>query len=278
MRELIQSEIKKYVSESPDNWLDAIKDHYFDEPIIQFADADDPLFEEYKTIIGQQHMTPAEAFEMAFGTGSYQGGTVISIVLPINSTIIKSNRLEGQPSQEWALLRHFGDIFRIALNQWLAGFLTKMGYRTVSPALAEGFKISSSDSGPISNWSERHIAFAAGLGSFSINDGFISEKGIAIRLLSVVTELKLDPDLRTAKVHTANCLLCSKGSCGACIRRCPVQAISRNGHDKMKCLSFVYSDESRKLAEFYGGSAKVGAGCGLCQTKVPCESKNPLAL
>jgi len=49
------------------------------------------------------------------------------------------------------------------------------------------------NSGPSSNWSERHIAYAAGMGTFSLNDAFITEKGIAIKLLSVVTELEIFP-------------------------------------------------------------------------------------
>ena len=36
--------------------------------------------------------------------------------------------------------------------------------------------------GYFSNWSERHIAYAAGLGTFSLSDGFIIERGIAHRL------------------------------------------------------------------------------------------------
>lgn len=45
-------------------WLEEINDHYYDEPIIKFASADDPLFEEYKKIIDNDHLTPSEAFKM----------------------------------------------------------------------------------------------------------------------------------------------------------------------------------------------------------------------
>jgi epoxyqueuosine reductase QueG len=141
--------------------------------------------------------------------------------------------------------------------------------------MSEWFKIQGTSLGPTSNWSERHIAYAAGLGTFSINDAFITEKGIAIKLISFVTELKLTPDIRVAESHTENCLLCSKGTCGACIKRCPVNAISKVGHDKIRCMQYVYGEESRALAKSYGASPKAGSGCGLCQTGVPCEGKNP---
>jgi ferredoxin len=46
-------------------------------------------------------------------------------------------------------------------------------------------------------------------------------------------------------------LLFSKGICGACIKRCPVNAISKDGHDKVKCFQ-VYGEESSKLVQSYG--------------------------
>jgi len=278
MEYLIKNEIIKYVTEGKDNWFEEINDHYYDEPIIKFASADDPLFEEYKTIISSDHLTPAEAFEMTFGENSYRGGTVISVVLPINEKIRKSNGVQNKlPSKEWALLHSFGeDVFKKNFYNFFEDFLNQLGYKTVAPYGAEWFKAFNTDSGPSSNWSERHIAYAAGLGTFGLNDAFITEKGIAVRLASFVTELKLNPDARVSKSYTENCLFYNKGICGACIKRCPFNAISEKGHNKLICYKSCYGEESRKLAESYGGNPNAGAGCGLCQTKVPCEFRNPI--
>lgn len=275
---ILKDEWKSYLLGSKENWSEEIGSPYFDEPLIQFASADDPLFLEYKTIIGPDHLTPREVFELKFGPGSYRGGSVISIALPVHQRIRASNREQREhASKEWAHLRAYGDeTFLKSYLRHLESDLNERGHRTVAPVLSDWFKIHGSDQGPTSNWSERHVAFAAGLGTFSLNDGFITEKGIAVRFMSVVTELPLAADTRHAHGHTDNCLLCSKGTCGVCITRCPVNAISQAGHDKMKCLKFVYGDDSRTLAVSYGGNAKTGAGCGLCQTKVPCESRNPL--
>jgi epoxyqueuosine reductase len=280
MENLIKNEIKRYFKESKENWFEEINNTYFEEPIIKFADPEDPLFEEYKKIIGEYHYTPKEAFELAFGKGSFKGGTVISVVAPINEITRISNRpLRQLASKEWVLTRTFGDeIFLRGATKYLENYLNKMGHRSIAPHHSEWFKIQRDGSGPTSNWSERHIAYAAGLGTFSINDAFITEKGIAVKLISIVTELKLIPDVRVAKNHTENCLLCSKGICGACINRCPANAITKDGHDKIKCFKYVYGDESSKLAEAYGASPKAGSGCGLCQTGVPCEGKNPIGL
>ena len=277
MENLIKNEIKRYFKESKENWFEEIKDNYFEEPIIKFASPEDPLFEEYKEIIGEHHYAPKEVFELAFGEGSYTGGTVISVVLPINEKTRKSNRVQTEwASREWVLTRTFGDeIFMRGFAKYLEDYLNKMGHKTVAPYVSQWFQVQRSPKGASSNWSERHIAYVAGLGTFSINDAFITEKGIAVKLISVVTQLKLTPDIRTSKGHTENCLLCSKGICGACIKRCPVNAISKDGHDKAKCYQYVYGEESSKLAQSYGASPKAGSGCGLCQTGVPCEGKNP---
>ena len=277
MEDLIRSQIRKYVLEGENNWFPEIHDRWFDEPIVQFASADDPLFEEYKEKIGDYHLTPQEIFELSFGVGSYQGGTVISVVLPINEKIRQSNaRQTIWPSKEWALLRTNEVKYLADSTNFLIELLNAKGYRSISPSRSEWFKMVKEPKGPSSNWSERHIAYAAGLGTFSINDAFITEKGIAVELLSVVTELELTPDRREAKSHTENCLFCSKEICGACIKRCPVNAITVEGHDKIKCYNYAYGEESKKLAQSYGGNPAVGAGCGLCRTKVPCQSRNPM--
>ena len=138
------------------------------------------------------------------------------------------------------------------------------------------FRTLSNEAGPYSNWSERHIAYVAGQGTFSLSDGFITEKGIAHRCGSVVTDLALPASKRTATTPYSNCLYYVNRSCTACIPRCPADAITDKGHDKNMCREYAgkigYSRESFKNG--YDNEKSV-AGCGLCQTKVPCESMNP---
>lgn len=264
MKNQILSQIKNYVLQNKENWNPETHDRIYDSPIIHFADADDPLFEEFKTVVGKEHLTPREAYEITFGENSYHGGTIISVVMPINEKMRKSNRIQKiWPSKEWRLL----PLFHVnGVSHFIIDLLAGMGYKAVAPGEAEWYRLFADANGPISNWSERHVAYAAGLGTFSLNQGFISEKGMAIVLLSVITELKLEPDVRKVHNHLENCLHYSSGTCGACIQRCPVHAITENGHDKMKCYNHVYGAVQNK----YGVSQ-----CGLCQTKVPCEYRNP---
>jgi Uncharacterized Fe-S protein len=277
MKDQIIDSIRNFIAESPGNRIVDTNDWYYGEPLVRFATADDQMFKEYKDIIGQFHLTPQEAFDLEFGEGSFKGGTVISVILPISEAIRKSNRVKKDyASPEWALLRTFGDeVFISQLIDSTVSHIQQQGFRALSPSRSGSFKISSTETGATSNWSERHIAYVAGQGSFSLNDGFITEKGMAVRLISLVTDAVMTPDKKTVKVYNENCLFCSKGSCGACIKRCPVGAITKDGHDKKKCYAFVYGEEARQRAVVYGGEYKFSTGCGLCQTGVPCEFSIP---
>jgi epoxyqueuosine reductase QueG len=282
MKEKIIHAIKEFVINDKENWFTETNDHFFDEPFIQFASADNSLFFNYKEIIGSEHLTPKEAYEMVFGKNSFQNGTVISVVLPINEKIRKSNRKQKKwPSKEWVLARTFvqpssnSDGITKKVGRFMESLLSSVGHKAVSPWAAAWFKTYTTPAGFSSIWSERHIAYAAGLGTFSLNDGFITEKGMAVRLISVVTDLTVEADKIKAKEYRENCLFCSKNKCGVCIKRCPVNAITEKGHDKIKCFQYVYGEDAMKLAVSYGGDAKAGSGCGLCQTGVPCEYKNP---
>jgi ferredoxin len=160
------------------------------------------------------------------------------------------------PSVEWILARIFiNDIFKEKINNFLVKTLNEMGYKAVSPYFEKGFQVYTNPKWG-SMWSERHVAYAAGLGTFSINDAMITEKGIAVRFTSAVTDLILEPSERKAENYMANCLFKATGKCEVCIKRCPVSAITENEHNKLKCFQYCYGDESKKLAGLRGGMRK----------------------
>jgi epoxyqueuosine reductase QueG len=266
MENRISEEIRTFVRESTANRFPGSTEPYFDEPLIGFVAADDSLFQEYKRIIGQFHRTPAEIL-----TGA---ATVISWVLPISRSTRESNRQQSaRPSLEWAQTRSFGDEFIMELRRHLVSWLGQQGYAAVAPQLAPNWqRLNDTPVGLASTWSERHAAYAAGLGTFSLNDALISPRGIAHRLGSVVTTLALPPTVGTRPGYRDNCLYYRDGSCMACVKRCPTGAISAAGHDKKRCDAYLYTVLTKELAEEYGTPIP---GCGLCQTKVPCEAAIP---
>ena len=274
----VEEEIKAFLRTSPLNRLPDMEDYLiFDEPLVNFADGDDPIFAEYKSIIAPTHLTPREALAKAYGKGQRGVATylsVISWILPIREKTRQSNRREtSAPSRLWSHTRWYGEKFNDALRQHVVEILTGMKYLAVAPMLRRYFKVYRNEKGPYSNWSERHIAYAAGLGTFSLSDGFITERGIAHRCGSVVTDLVLPANSRTANDPYSNCLFYVDGSCKACIARCPADAISEQGHDKLKCQAYLRGIGYTGMRKYDPNTSVVG--CGLCQTKVPCEFRNP---
>ena len=140
--------------------------------------------------------------------------------------------------------------------------ITKPGYQVVMNGVGiSGYKeISESAFG--CTWSERHVAFISGLGTFGLSRGLITKKGMAGRFCSIVTDMLLPVTERSYKVYDEWCT-----KCGRCAERCPVHAISlQTGKDHIPCGKRI--DKSKILyAPRYG--------CGQFQTAVPCESQRP---
>ena len=271
----IESAIVKFVRKSPANRRKVDGGQYWDTPLVGFASGKAPLFKQYKKIIGKFHFTPQEIFDLTFGKRRHPKElSVISWVLPASEDIRKSNRKETRyPSLLWSHARNFGEMFNVKLRDHIVSLLKKKGYKAVAPMNSPRFtRLVSRRVGLASNWSERHVAYACGLGAFGLSDGLITSKGKAMRVGSVVTDLPLKPSEKIYPHHQANCLYYFDKSCMACAARCPAGAITEKGHDKNKCSEYARNVVgSIKRAE-YGVEI---AGCGLCQTKVPCEFEIP---
>ena len=276
--------IKNFIKENEQNLRTQLDQGiYWDEPLVGFASGMDPLFFEYKTIIGSFHLTPREVIAGALkekGRGlllsEIEQISVISWILPTSEDTRKSNRKEQQfPSKLWAYTRDFGETCNDALRRHVAGFLEDLGYLAVAPVLSTTFQLLRDEkAGWASPWSERHVAYTCGLGTFSLNDGFITPKGMAIRIGSVVTLLKLAASERKYRHHKENCLLFRNEECGKCIQRCPAASITEKGHDKDKCREYINS-EPLKAKRLEYGLQNPPPACGLCQTAVPCEFEIP---
>jgi len=267
--------IAKFVKENPANRRKVGRGKFWDKPLVGFASGNDPLFKQYKKIIGKFHHTPLEIFGLTFGQKEKpQNLSVISWVLPASEGIRKSNRKETKyPSRLWAHARDFGEQFNVKLRDHLVEVLKKEGYQAVAPMNSPHWKrVRSPRVGFASSWSERHAAYVCGLGTFGLSDGFITPKGKAMRVGSVVTNLPLKPSAKKYPHHRANCLYFFNRTCKVCAARCPAGAITAKGHDKDKCYEYSYNTIGPSKRAEYG--VKI-TGCGLCQTRVPCESEIP---
>jgi epoxyqueuosine reductase len=251
-------------------------DRAFEAPLVGFSSGNDPLYQQLKADIGSFYLTPLEAFQKAFPDHAVAAEelSVISWILPhIAQTKADNARETLYPADRWARGKLYGEPFNAALRRFLVATFKKEGIDAVAPLMAPFWAGGVSERyGIASNWSERHAAYVSGLGTFGLCDGLITPVGKAMRCGSVIAKMPLTPTPRAYSDHHEYCLHFSHGSCGQCIQRCPVGAITENGHDKIKCRDY--------LAQLQAGYIKNNLGlnidvCGLCQTGVSCESMIP---
>ncbi len=275
----VERAICRYVRESPSNVLrDLGGGPIFDEPLVGFADGDDPLFAEYKTIIGAHHLTPREALDLHRPGGPSSRVSVVSFIMPISrQTRLRQRQETAIPSLQWNRTRWQGQDFIYELSRRVASLLEGFGHRAVAPETAAFHKVDVRAF--TSNWSQRHIAYAAGLGTFGLTDGFLTPKGLAMRCGSLVTDAVFKATPRPYRDHYAACLFFQGKECGRCIQRCPAGAITGKGHDKQKCIDYLNVRQKEMVKELGREAEFIGRypGCGLCQTKVPCEAGIPVS-
>lgn len=242
---------------------------FFEPPAIKVARADDPWFTRFKTVIDATHWTPQEALERV--KPGAVARSVVSYCMPNSQEARETNRLETErPSLHWARIRSFGDIASQNMRIQLCRWLETRGVIAVAPFLHDDYKLAVQNLR--SCWSERHIAFVAGHGTFGLSGGLITEHGIAHRLGSIVLDCELPADERPY----GDDILAWCTRCGACARRCPAGSIgdSLETRDKSKCLHWSHEHIAANREQTYGWM-DLALGCGLCQTGVPCEFKRP---
>lgn len=260
----------------PDNDMHkAQPERAWGHPLVGFAAGSDPLWAQYKTVVGPFHWTPLEAWQQTYPDEPVTPGdlTVISWVLPQTEATKRDQRAQSvYPAERWARTRIYGERFNHQLRNDVAAALTDAGYPSVAPMELSAWQVVASEQFVYaSTWSERHAAYAAGLGTFGLCDGLITPVGKAMRAGSVVVRLAVPPTPRPYTDHHAYCLYYTDGTCGECIDRCPVGALSPSGHDKIRCAAHL-DGTAAYVAQAYGFE---GYGCGLCQVGVPCESRIP---
>lgn len=237
----------------------------FDEPLVGFADAGDEIFETFrrKEVIGHNFMAPAEWLP--------QARTVVSLFLPFSEAVRSSNRRDRtDPSAEWLYARIEG---QEVIGKYMAAISRRMEELGIDACVPSsdarfGLKIEMTASGlrpdfhADSKWSERHAAYACGLGTFGLSRGLITEKGMAGRFASIIISETLEPDARRYTGIDDYCI-----RCGACAVNCPAGAISlKHGKNNIKCNRHVETMKKKYSPRY---------GCGKCQVGVPCEFRAP---
>lgn len=273
----IKDLINHYMATSSLNAMqDETGEPAWEEVLVGFASGADKMWQQYKEYIGAFHWTPWEIYTQYHPEAPARPDelTVISWILPQRKRVRKANRkVRKYPSPEWARIRVHGEEFNAELRKHVANTLEEAGHPAIAPMLAPNWTyLKSKRYSYASSWSERHAAHACGLGTFGLCDGLITSRGKAMRAGSVVAKIPVEPTPRPYTHHQAYCLFFAEGTCGKCIDRCPVRAITESGHDKEKCQQHV-ARTREYVKETYRFE---GYGCGLCQVGVPCEAGIPV--
>lgn len=227
----------------------------WEEPIIAFASAHDPLFVKLKTVISESHSLPTELLREA--------ETVISYFIPFKKAIPLSN-VNGQTcSEEWAIAYIETNKLISDLNEYLSEELEKQKFKSIILPPTHNFD----ETQLISDWSHKHVAFVAGLGTFGVHQMLITERGCCGRLGSLVTSAKIDPTKRSEKEF---CLYKHNETCKQCVGNCIFGALKIDSFDRHRCYEVCLSNADL-YSEF--GLADV---CGKCVSVVPCSFNNPV--
>ena len=270
----VQKEIRKFMAGPENSMQKWDNEPAWTEPLVGFSSGADPLYEFYKKDIGDFYILPHEFMRHKYGR-EYDPAqlTVISWILPQTEATKRDHRKETHfPSERWARSRIFGEQVNVKLRKHVEEILEENGYDAVGPMISPIWVGARSEKyGFASTWSERHAAYTAGLGTFGLSDGLITPKGKAMRTGSVIVNAVIPPTPREYENHNQYCLFLMEGTCGKCIERCPIGAITEKGHNKVTCQKYVNMTR-QYVPRHYGFD---GYGCGFCQTGVPCESVNP---
>ena len=189
--------------QSPDNDLQMPDgpEPAFGQPLLGFASGADPLWDTFKEHVGSFHWTPAEAFALGYPEEVVDATelSIVSWILPQTEATRRDNRKEKDfPAHRWVRARIFGELVNENLRAHLVEKIRELGVQVVAPSLLPEWSRTSSKLS--SNWSERHAAYVAGLGTFGLCDGLITRVGKAMRTGALVVRANLPVTLVNTRI------------------------------------------------------------------------------
>ncbi|GHU05821.1 (Fe-S)-binding protein [Alphaproteobacteria bacterium] len=245
--EVVKNSIFEYENKNENMWK---------EPLVEVMSAHDSQLSWLKKAVSPNHLLPSDVLPDA--------KSVIVYFIPFRKKIIKSNIKGDLSSKEWALAYIKTNDLIKNTNENIELFLSQTGHAVGKIAPTHNFNTETL----ISDWSHRHIAYIAGLGTFGINNMLITKKGCCGRFGSIVTnyEFKYYKDITERKER---CLNKINGSCGKCRKQCPVKAYKNKVFDRNKCYA-----KCMENMEYYKSLGYADA-CGKCLVGLPCSTEDP---
>ncbi len=222
---------------------------FFRRPLVGFAAASDPLFAEIRRQVGPHHWLPTDILPEA--------KSVISYYLPFTEELVAGNRSGRLASAGWAKAYVHTNNLINEIARDLVDFMRSEGLAAAAVPSTNNFDLENLRCA----WSHRSAAQIAGLGRFGLNRMLIGPSGCAGRYGTVFSSAELKPSPREMEER---CLYLREGKCGACLKACPVGALSREGYDNFKCRDHIYDPANKVM--FDGQKVEV---CGKCVSACP---------
>lgn len=264
----------EYVRNSPDNYVSAQMaltasdegQRLYDDPIVYVGSADDPIWEGMKDpkVVGALFRTPREWLPEA--------RCVISYFAPFSDFVVEGNKVDPvEVGNGWLYARVEGQQFLTGVNHFIENWFASKGIKAFSPYASSAFRyvfepgsnaeIEDKSIGFTSNWSERHVAYACGMGTFGLSKALITPRGVCGRFGSVIVDADFPVNRREYAGVYEYCI-----NCGRCCR-CPAGAISlQEGKSHTVCTRYFDTLREKYHPRF---------GCGKCYVNVPCERGIP---
>lgn len=250
-------DLKKYIIEEIEQSVRSCNMPIYRRPLVGFADAQSQKFIDLKSVTHKDHALPQDFLEEA--------KTVVSFFIPFNEELVNFNLEYEETTPKWAEAKK--DTEKL-INSIIANLKEKLSEEKIKCTNNPG--IGAFDTVKfIHRWSQRHVANICGLGTFGINNMLITDSGCAGRYGSFVIDKEVEYN---DVINEEYCLYKSNKTCGACVKRCPVKALSYEGTDKAKC-----SDRLNYMTEKYFNGESIYSSCGKCIC-APCAFKNPTKL
>lgn len=252
----MKKEIENLIQNFIDNYQqkDEIESKW-KEPVINYAAADDPMFKQLKEAVSEEHLMPEDIMPGA--------RTVIAYFIPFSNKIANSN-IEGKySSHQWAKAYVETNQLIAELNQHLKNKLLDKGYQASLIAATNNFD----KERLLSDWSHRHAAYIAGLGTFGLNNMLITEKGCAGRIGTLITDLKIEASERSEQER---CLNKAGFNCSKCVDRCVNGSLQEDSFDRHLCYELLLEND-----EIHPESALTDV-CGKCSVDLPCSFNSPV--
>ncbi|MDR1353781.1 MAG: hypothetical protein LBK05_10920, partial [Treponema sp.] len=222
------------------------------EPVIEIISARDEKLAALKEAVSEEHLMPCDILPDA--------KSVISFFIPFQDEIVKSNIGGTRASKEWAAAYvKTNDVIK-TINNRIEILMEQSGNKAGKIPATHNFDTERL----ISDWSHRHIAYIAGMGTFGMNNMLITRNGCCGRFGSIIINYQFENYKR--KETKEKCLHKINGSCGICQKKCEMNAYENNVFNRQRCYKKCLEN-----AEYYKtlGYADV---CGKCLAGLPCST------